>query len=42
MRKAGAPPSHVFADAGIASVAPQNAAWEAHKAAERRAAGMGD
>src|SRR5437588_1870993 len=30
---------HVFGDAEIASVAAQNEAWEAHKAAERRAAG---
>src|SRR4051812_24391017 len=28
---------HVFADAEIASVAAQNEAWEAHKAAERQA-----
>ena len=28
---------HVFGDAGIASVAAQNEAWEAHKAAERQA-----
>jgi MazG family protein len=28
---------HVFGDAAIASVAAQNAAWEDHKAAERRA-----
>jgi nucleoside triphosphate diphosphatase len=30
---------HVFGDAEIASVEAQNAAWEEHKAAERRAAG---
>jgi MazG family protein len=30
---------HVFGDAEIASVAAQNEAWEAHKAAERRVAG---
>ncbi|HEX3863953.1 MAG TPA: nucleoside triphosphate pyrophosphohydrolase [Stellaceae bacterium] len=30
---------HVFGDAEIASVAAQNEAWEAHKAAERRAKG---
>ncbi len=30
---------HVFGDAEIASVAAQNEAWEAHKAAERAAAG---
>lgn len=30
---------HVFGDAEIASVAAQNEAWEAHKAAERQAAG---
>ena len=30
---------HVFGDAEIASVAAQNEAWEAHKAAERVAAG---
>jgi nucleoside triphosphate diphosphatase len=30
---------HVFGDAEIASVAAQNAAWEAHKAAERSARG---
>jgi nucleoside triphosphate diphosphatase len=30
---------HVFGDAEIASVAAQNAAWEAHKAAEREAKG---
>jgi MazG family protein len=30
---------HVFGDAEIASVAAQNEAWEAHKAAEREAAG---
>src|SRR6476661_1861408 len=30
---------HVFADAEIASVAAQNEAWEAHKAAERAATG---
>src|SRR5437764_1570621 len=28
---------HVFGDAAIASVAAQNEAWEAHKAAERQA-----
>lgn len=30
---------HVFGDANIGSVAEQSAAWEAHKAEERRAAG---
>jgi len=30
---------HVFGDADIASVAAQNEAWEAHKAAERQASG---
>lgn len=30
---------HVFGDAGISSVAAQNEAWEAHKAAERQASG---
>ena len=30
---------HVFGDADIASVAAQNEAWEAHKAAERAAKG---
>src|SRR2546423_115632 len=30
---------HVFGDAEIASVAAQNEAWEAHKAAERHASG---
>src|SRR5919205_1368855 len=30
---------HVFGDAEIHSVAAQNEAWEAHKAAERQAAG---
>jgi nucleoside triphosphate diphosphatase len=30
---------HVFGDAEISSVAAQNEAWEAHKAAERRASG---
>src|SRR5512146_1899894 len=30
---------HVFGDAEIASTAAQNEAWEAHKAAERAAAG---
>src|SRR5437660_12533531 len=30
---------HVFGDAEIASVAAQNEAWEAHKAAERQAMG---
>ena len=30
---------HVFGDAEIASVTAQNEAWEAHKAAERKAAG---
>src|SRR5437870_5712197 len=30
---------HVFGDAQIAGVAAQNEAWEAHKAAERQAAG---
>ena len=33
---------HVFGDAEIASVAAQNAAWEAHKAAEREAKGGHD
>src|SRR3984885_14632500 len=33
---------HVFGDAEIASVAAQNEAWEAHKAAERRASGEAD
>ena len=33
---------HVFGDAEIASVPAQNEAWEAHKAAERRASGGGD
>ena len=33
---------HVFGDAEIASVAAQNEAWEAHKAAERKAAGGAD
>ncbi len=33
---------HVFGDAEIASVAAQNEAWEAHKAAERQAAGGHD
>ena len=33
---------HVFGDAEIASVAAQNEAWEAHKAAERLATGAGD
>jgi len=33
---------HVFGDAAIASVAAQNEAWEAHKAAERIAAGGHD
>ncbi len=32
---------HVFGDAEIHSVAAQNEAWEAHKAAERRAAAAG-
>jgi MazG family protein len=32
---------HVFGDAEIATVAAQNEAWEAHKAAERAAAGGG-
>ncbi|HEV2336436.1 MAG TPA: nucleoside triphosphate pyrophosphohydrolase [Stellaceae bacterium] len=32
---------HVFGDVEIASVAAQNEAWEAHKAAEREAAGGG-
>jgi nucleoside triphosphate diphosphatase len=32
---------HVFGDAEIASVAAQNEAWEAHKAAERAANGVG-
>ena len=33
---------HVFGDAEIASVAAQNEAWEAHKAAERLASGTSD
>jgi ATP diphosphatase len=33
---------HVFGDAEIASVAAQNEAWEAHKAAERQAKGDAD
>jgi len=33
---------HVFGEAEIASVAAQNEAWEAHKAAERLATGAGD
>ena len=33
---------HVFGDAQVASVADQSQAWEAHKAAERRAKGQGD
>src|SRR5436190_3717090 len=33
---------HVFGDAEIASVAAQNEAWEAHKAAERQAQGGAD
>ena len=33
---------HVFGDADIASVAAQNEAWEAHKAAEREASGGHD
>jgi ATP diphosphatase len=33
---------HVFGDVQIDSVAAQNEAWEAHKAAERRAAGEAD
>src|SRR5437016_2460673 len=33
---------HVFGDAEIASVAAQNEAWEAHKAAEREAKGGAD
>jgi ATP diphosphatase len=33
---------HVFGDAKIASVSAQNEAWEAHKAAERKAIGGGD
>src|SRR5438876_4767917 len=33
---------HVFGDAQIAGVAAQNEAWEAHKAAERRAAGSAE
>src|SRR6202035_379798 len=32
---------HVFGDAEIASVAAQNEAWEAHKAAERQVSGGG-
>jgi ATP diphosphatase len=33
---------HVFGDVKIASVAAQNDAWEAHKAAERRTSGQND
>jgi MazG family protein len=33
---------HVFGDADIASIAAQNEAWEAHKAAERQAKGEAD
>ena len=33
---------HVFGDADIASVAAQNEAWEAHKAAERAATGQAE
>jgi len=33
---------HVFGDVEIASVAAQNEAWEAHKAAERQASGGAD
>ena len=33
---------HVFGDTPIASIAAQNEAWEAHKAAERKALGAGD
>ena len=33
---------HVFGDAEVRSVAAQNEAWEAHKAAERAAAGAAD
>src|ERR1700675_1868022 len=33
---------HVFGDAEIASVAAQNEAWEAHKAAKRKASGAAD
>jgi nucleoside triphosphate diphosphatase len=33
---------HVFGDVAIDSIAAQNEAWEAHKAAERRAAGGAD
>ena len=33
---------HVFGDAEIASVAAQNEAWEAHKAAERQASGAAE
>src|SRR5882762_9014769 len=33
---------HVFGDAEIASVAAQNEAWEAHKAAERKASGAAE
>jgi nucleoside triphosphate diphosphatase len=33
---------HAFGNAKIASVAAQNEAWEAHKAAERRASGSAD
>lgn len=32
---------HVFGDATVSSTAEQSAAWEEHKAAERRAAGVG-
>src|SRR5271163_1681725 len=33
---------HVFGDVEIASIAAQNEAWEAHKAAERKASGSAD
>src|SRR5580692_59881 len=33
---------HVFGDTQIRSIAAQNEAWEAHKAAERKAIGGGD
>jgi ATP diphosphatase len=33
---------HVFGDAEIGTVAAQNEAWEAHKAAERKASGVAD
>jgi MazG family protein len=33
---------HVFADAAVTTVADQSRAWDAHKAAERRAKGQGE